>query len=205
MIKWSDHPEYVEFMKDYIPGHVWSETAKAFYVKFGITLTRSHIKNFCNRFGVRSGITNAGCFSKGSIPHNKGKKMSEETYRKVKGTMFKKGNLPHNYRPVGSERVTVDGYVEIKIADPNKWRLKSRVLYEQYHNVKLTKSDVIIFLDGNRLNLDIDNLFLISRAALARFNQDKLYSDNPEMTKAAALMAELKTKTRKKRKKEQSL
>ena len=200
MIKWLEHPEYVEFMKDYIPGHVWDETVKAFYEKFGVTLTRSQIKNFCNRFNVRSGITNAGCFKKGSIPHNKGKKMSAETYRKVKGTMFKKGNIPKNHREVGSERVNVDGYVEIKVAEPNKWVLKQRWLYEQHHNVKLTKSDVIIFLDGNRLNLNIDNLFLISRAALARFNQDKLYSDNSEMTKAAALMAELKTKTRKKRK-----
>ena len=200
MIKWLEHPEYVEFMKDYIPGHVWDETVKAFYEKFGVTLTRSQIKNFCNRFNVRSGITNAGCFKKGSIPHNKGKKMSAETYWKVKGTMFKKGNIPKNHREVGSERVNVDGYVEIKVAEPNKWVLKQRWLYEQHHNVKLTKSDVIIFLDGNRLNLNIDNLFLISRAALARFNQDKLYSDNSEMTKAAALMAELKTKTRKKRK-----
>lgn len=200
MIRWSDHPEYVEFMKEYIPGHVWNETSKAFYEKFGVTLTRSQIKNFCNSFNVRSGITNASCFKKGSIPHNKGKKMRPEIYEKRKGTMFKKGNLPHNYRPVGSERVNVDGYVEVKIADPNKWVLKQRLLYEQYHDVKLTRNDVIIFLDRNRLNFDIDNLFLISRAALVRFNQDKLYSDNPEMTKAAALMAELKNKTRKKRK-----
>ena len=199
MIRWLDHPEYVGFMKDYIPGHVWNETAKAFYEKFGVTLTRSQIKNFCNRFNVRSGITNAGCFKKGLIPHNKGKKMSAETYQKVKGTMFKKSNIPKNHREVGSERITVDGYVEIKVAEPNKWKVKSRVLYEQYHDVKLTRNDVIIFLDGNKLNLDVDNLFLISRAALARFNQDKFYSDNPEITKAAALMAELKTETRKKR------
>ena len=126
MIRWLDHPEYVEFMKDYITGHVWDETAKAFYEKFGVTLTRSQIKNFCNHFNVRSGITNAGCFKKGLIPHNKGKKMPAETYQKVKGTMFKKGNIPKNHREVGSERITVDGYVEIKVAEPNKWKLKSR-------------------------------------------------------------------------------
>lgn len=199
IIKWSDHPEYVEFMKDYIPGHQESEIKEAFYEKFGILLTEFQIGNFKTRHKLKSG-THGGQFVKGFTPHNKGKKMSAETYRKVKDTMFKKGNIPKNHREVGSERITVDGYVEIKVADPNKWKLKQRWLYEQYHNVKLTKSDAIIFLDGNRLNLNIDNLFLISRAALARFNQDKLYSDNPEMTKAAALMAELKTKTRKKRK-----
>ena len=29
--------------------------------------------------------------------------------------MFKKGNVPANHRPIGSERITVDGFVEIKV------------------------------------------------------------------------------------------
>ena len=203
MIRWNKRPDMVAYMMEIIPGHEEYQIKELFQNKFGILLTESQIGGFKYKYHIRSG-THGGRFAKGFTPYNKGKKMSAETYRKVKGTMFKKGNVPKNHREVGSERITVDGYVEIKVAEPNKWKLKSRYLYEQYHNVKLTKSDVIIFLDGNRLNLDIDNLFLISRAALARFNQDKLYSDNPEMTKAAALMAELKTKTRKKRKKEQS-
>ena len=35
-------------------------------------------------------------------------------------TWFKKGHIPANYRPVGSERVNADGYIEVKVADPNK-------------------------------------------------------------------------------------
>lgn len=199
MIKWNERPDMVAYMMEIIPGHEEYQIKELFQDKFGILLTESQIGNFKTKHKLKSG-THGGQFVKGFTPRNKGKKMSAETYRKVKGTMFKKGNIPKNHREVDSERINIDGYVEIKVAEPNKWKLKSRVLYEQYHNVKLTKSDVIIFLDGNRLNLNIDNLFLISRAALARFNQDKLYSDNPEMTKAAALMAELKTKTHKKRK-----
>lgn len=200
MIKWSDHPEYVEFMKDFIPGHQECEIREAFYEEFGILLTESQIGGFKSKHHIRSG-THGGQFIKGFTPYNKGKKMPKKVYEKAKYTMFRKGHIPHNHKKVGSERINVDGYVEIKVAEPNKWKLKSRYLYEQHHNVRLTRNDVIIFLDGNRLNLDIDNLFLISRAALARFNQDKLHSDNPEITKAAALMAELKTKTRKKQKK----
>ena len=64
-------------------------------------------------------------------------------------TMFKAGNIPNNYRPIGSERIDCDGYVMVKVADPNSWRLKQRVLYEQYHGVKLEKSDVVLFLDGD--------------------------------------------------------
>lgn len=198
-IRWNKRPDMVAYMMEIIPGHEEYQIKELFQDKFGILLTESQIGNFKCIHHIRSG-THGGRFVKGFTPYNKGKKMSAETYRKVKGTMFKKGNIPKNHREVGSERINVDGYVEIKVAEPNKWKLKSRYLYEQHYNVKLTQNDVIIFLDGNKLNLDIDNLFLISRAALARFNQDKLYSDNPEMTKAAALMAELKTKTRKKRK-----
>ena len=200
MIRWSKRPDMVAYMMEIIPGHEEYQIKELFQDKFGILLTESQIGGFKSKYHIRSG-THGGQFIKGITPYNKGKKMPKKVYEKAKHTMFRKGHIPHNHKEVGSERINVDGYVEIKVAEPNKWRLKQRLLYEQHHNVKLTKSDVIIFLDGNKLNLDIDNLFLISRAALARFNQDKLHSDNPEITKAAALMAELKTKTRKKQKK----
>lgn len=198
-IMWSKRPDMVAYMMEIIPGHEESQIKELFLDKFGILLTESQIGNFKYKYHIRSG-THGGQFKKGQVSPTKGKKMPEEVYEKAKHTMFRKGHIPHNHKEVGSERINVDGYVEIKVAEPNKWVFKSRYLYEQHHNVKLTRSDVIVFLDGNKLNLDIDNLFLISRAALARFNQDKLYSDNPEMTKAAALMAELKTETYKKRK-----
>ena len=67
----------------------------------------------------------------------------------MKRTMFKKGNKPLNHREVGSERINVDGYVEIKVAEPATWKLKQRVVYEEYHKVKLTSNDTIIFLDSN--------------------------------------------------------
>ena len=199
MIDWKGNPEWIAFLVEFIPGHTEKQIADAFYEKFGVLVNRMQIKNFKTHYKVKSG-TIGGQFQKGHKTWNKGRKMDPEVYKKCAPTMFKKGKVSVNKKPVGSERVNVDGYVEIKVAEPNKWMAKSRYLYEQHHNVKLTRNDVIVFLDGNKLNLDIDNLFLISRAALARFNQDKLYSDNPEMTKAAALMAELKTKTRKKRK-----
>ena len=57
--------------------------------------------------------------------------MPKEVYEKVKHTMFAKGNVPPNHRPVGSERISIDGYIEVKVAEPDKWRLKQRVVYEE--------------------------------------------------------------------------
>ena len=198
MIKWKKNPDMVAYMKQIIPGHEESEIRAMFLEKFSIELSEGQIGNFKNKYKIYSG-THGGCFKKGQVPMNKGKKMSPEVYKKVKATMFKTGNIPHNHRAVGSERVNVDGYIEVKVAEPNKWKLKQRLVYEEYYDVTLTSNDVIIFLDGNRQNLDINNLYKMTRAALVRYNQDRLYSDNLEQSKAAANVAILKSEIIKKK------
>lgn len=109
-------------------------------------------------------------FKKGHKPFNKGKKqtefMSKEAIEKTKATRFKKGSSPHNYKPIGYERTTKDGYVEVKVRDGEKqknFELKHRLIWEK-HNGKIPKGYNIQFKDGNRLNCNIDNLYMISRA-----------------------------------------
>ena len=193
MIKWREHPEMVEFMMEYIPGHQESEIRAEFEKRFGIVLTEGQIGNFKYLHGVKSG-TNGGRFQKGHITHNKGKKMSPEVYERVKHTMFQKGHAPVNHRPVGSERINADGYTEVKVAEPNEWKLKQRFIYEEATGEKLTKNDVIIFLDGNRQNFDMSNLVKMTRVELARYNQDHLYGEEVEINKTAVLVAKLKAK-----------
>lgn len=103
---------------------------------------------------------------KGSVPPNKGKKMSAELYEKCSATFFKKGNVPVNIVPVGTERITDDGYIEIKVKDGSlqkNWRLKHRIVWEQ-HNGPIPKGYNVQFKDGNRQNVAIDNLYIISRS-----------------------------------------
>jgi hypothetical protein len=148
-----------------------------------------------DKYGVKSG-THGGRFEKGQPAFNKGKKMTPEQYKRCSGTMFRKGHSPQNHREVGSERINVDGYIEIKVEEPNKWRLKQRVMYEKYHNVKLTRNEAIVFLDGNKLNLAEDNLFCLTRAELVRYNQNKLRGEDSETGLGAALLAKLSTRLR---------
>lgn len=152
-------------------------------------------------------LNNVGTrFKKGHVPANKGKKMSTEQYEKCKATMFKKGGCPPNHRPVGSERVNVDGYVEIKVAEPNKWRLKHRVLWEEAHG-PIPKGYNIQFKDGNRQNLAMDNLYMLSRADQIR-NENNLYCRYPdgviELIRAKAQLKSLITKRKKKLKNERN-
>lgn len=105
----------------------------------------------------------AARFQKGSVPLNKGKKVSPETYAKCQPTMFKKGQTPLNHRDVGSERVNVYGYIEIKVAEPNRWRLKHRIIWEQV-NGAIPKGFNVQFKNHNRKDCRIENLYLISKA-----------------------------------------
>ena len=191
MIKWSKHPEYVKFMKKIIPGHTEPEIKAAFKKKYGINLTDGQIGGFKTKHQIKSG-THGGCWVKGQVSCNKGQKMPADVYVKCQPTMFKQGHMPQNHKPVGSERINVDGYVEIKVEEPKKWRLKQRVVYEQYYGVKLDRNDAIIFLDGNRLNLDIENLVRMTRSELVRYNQMKLHGDNPDLNMSAVLLAKIK-------------
>ena len=156
------------------PDHFAFEIAEV----LGNGRTANQVQNCAARLGVRSSYekrvrsgrmssnnpnTIASRFKKGYTPPNKGKKLSPEVYAKVSRTMFKKGNRTHNYKPVGSERVNVDGYVEVKVADPGKWRLKHRVIWEEAHG-PIPRGHNVQFRDGNSQNLSLDNLYLISRS-----------------------------------------
>ena len=102
-------------------------------------------------------------FQKGSIPLNKGKKVSPEVYSKIQPTMFKKGSTPVNHRDVGEERVNVYGYIEIKVSEPNTWRLKHRVMWEQVYGT-IPMGYNVQFKNHNPLDCRIENLYLISKA-----------------------------------------
>ena len=186
---------YPEGFEEFIRKVSWEkhlpELHKIVTAKFGDVLTQEQLKSFLSRRHIIR-FENHGRFEKGHIPSNKGKKMPADVYEKAKHTMFKKGNQPCNHREVGSERINVDGYVEIKVAEPNHWKLKHRVVYENYHNVKLKSTDVVIFLDGDKQNLDIDNLVPIDRGINAIMNHDRMRFADAEITRTEVNIARLK-------------
>lgn len=194
-MKYTD--EMKQFILDNYKGRYNQELADLFNQKFNANITSRTIKSYKANNKLNSGLT--GKFRKGQTPHNKGKKMPKEVYEKVKHTMFAKGNVPPNHRPVGSERISKDGYIEVKVAEPNKWRLKQRVVYEEAKG-KIPESCPIIFLDGNKRNFDIDNLRCITRSELLYLNCNGLNNSN-EITETGILMARLDSAKNKRKKK----
>ena len=117
-------------------------------------------------------------FPKGNIPANKGKKMPANVYEKARKTMFRKGNIPANHKPIGYERINVDGYVEVKVAEPNKFRLKHRIVWEENFGT-IPPGYNVQFRDKNRQNLQPDNLYLISRSDQLK-KENSMYARYPK-------------------------
>lgn len=59
---------------------------------------------------------------------------------------------------IGTEKI-INGYLYVKVADGH-WQLKHRIIMEEMLGRPLTKAEYIRFKDGNRKNLDPDNLEL---------------------------------------------
>lgn len=111
-------------------------------------------------------------FKKGQQSWNKGKK----GYMGANVTSFKKGNKPHNHKPIGSTRHDKDGYLVIKVAEPNKWKFLHRHIWEQAHG-KIEKGFNVIFKDGNKLNTELFNLEVISKVENMQRNNINRYPE----------------------------
>lgn len=120
-------------------------------------------------------------FQKGHTPHTKGKRaeewMTPEGLARSTATRFKKGQRPATWKPLGSERINVDGYIEVKVAEGKPWRHKQRVLWERAHG-PIPEGYMVSFKDGNKQNCELDNLYLLSRADGLRANSVTNYPDD---------------------------
>ncbi len=166
------------------------EITERFNKKFGTKKTVNAISNQRYKYGFTTTARNY--WKSGHEPWNKGKKGWQAPG--AERTQFKKGHRPQTWVPVGSETVDTDGYQKVKIADPNKWAFKHRLVWERHNGRKIPDGHAVIFGDGNKLNLDPENLILVSRAQLARMNQSGLIKNDAALTKTGAVVADLLNK-----------
>lgn len=123
----------------------------------------------CGRLdGIRGRQTR---FQKGQQAWNKGLK---GLALGGKATQFKPGNLPHNHVSIGSIITDRDGYLHIKVADPDRWRLLHQKTWEDQYG-PIPVGMVLVFRDRNLKNCALNNLELISRPDLMRRNSIHRY------------------------------
>lgn len=115
-----------------------------------------------------------GQFKPGLVPWNTGR--SHPARGRSVETQFKRGRAPQesrNYLPIGSERLTKDGYVERKVTDDQsvvparRWTAVHRLVWEAA-NGPVPPGRIVVFRRGMHTtvvaDIAIDRLELITRA-----------------------------------------
>lgn len=109
-------------------------------------------------------------FKPGNQSWNAGKKIGSKG--RSAQTQFKPGQLPPNHKPIGSERL-MDGYLQRKMTEtgypPRDW-VPVHILLWQEHHGQVPAKHCVIFKDGIKSNIVIENLECLSRSDLMRRN-----------------------------------
>ena len=133
-------------------------------------VSQANLTALCKRKGWLTGRT--GRFPKGAEPHNKGKRFAPRGSEKGWFRAGERhGKAARNYKPVGTERISEDGYLERKVHDglplQSRWRAVHLIRWEEA-NGPLPEGYALKCLDGDRLNTDPSNWRAVPRALLPR-------------------------------------
>ena len=173
--KWTETE--LEYLREIAKGKYISEIVELMSKKFNYSFRKTQIKSAMTKHKIKN---NMKCkVRKGTKPWNKGIKIGNSHI--------------HNLKSIGDEYVNSEGFIMIKLDNPIRWVHKHRYIYEQAHG-EIGKNNVIIFLDGDKTNLSLDNLHCITRKQLMKMNQNNLFYSDPELTKVGIEVAKLMLK-----------
>jgi hypothetical protein len=141
-------------------------------------------------------------FKPGHVPANKGMKMPGWAPGRMAETQFKCGQIGNKYMPIGTERVNPDGYRERKVTDtlgtPRDWKGVQILVWEEAHG-PVPAGRVVIFKDGDKANIVLENLECLSRRDLMLRNSSQRWG--PEVFGLIQLRGALNRKIRSQREK----
>ena len=116
-------------------------------------------------------------FAPGRVPANKGLRRPGWSPGRMSETQFKPGVRMGValalWKPIGTERVNGDGYLDRKVNDDlppqRRWRAVHLLLWEAAHG-PVPPHHAVVFVNGNKQDIRLENLECISRGDLARRN-----------------------------------
>ena len=155
--------------------------------KHGINRTPAQVRNRKKYLGITSGQV-------------------QRPSEKSRATQFKAGNLPHNTKPIGYERLSKSGYIEVKVkmrpSDPkcnDNFVPKHKLVWEAA-NGPVPEGCIVVFKDGNKQNITLENLSCITRRQNAIMNREHIRCDNPDAFEVCLAMADIKSAVSKRKK-----
>lgn len=167
-------PEEVAFLRNNLHGRSYAEMTTLFNQRFGLRLRLGQICKAGQRYGLRNDRDTR--LKPGSTAGE--------------STRYIKGQSSLRKKPIGSERLMPDGYTDVKIADPSKWKRKHIFVYESMYG-PVPKGHAVLFGDGDKQNFAPHNLVLVSRQELAVMNRRGLVGGSAELTRTGKLVADV--------------
>jgi len=177
-----------EFIKANIKGISVFKLVDKINKRFDTDLNYNQIRAYVKNHKLTSGHDTQ--YKKG---HNPTGGCIKKGQRRGVKTEYKKGVHPHNWVPVGAERITTDGYIDIKVQDGHQqhnWKAKHKIIWEKA-NGPIPKGNVVIFANGDNRDFDIDNLLCITKHQLLVLNRKHLIKNNSNITKTSVELAKL--------------
>ena len=163
--------KYPEDFEDFVRNNISKYTKEDFMLlverKYKLKFTKNALKSYLRKHNIK------------------------ERYTDYKENMIRE-TAKHK---VGAERMTKDG-LYVKVAQPNIWRKKTRVMYEKYHNCKLRKKDYVLFLNQNHNDYSKENLILSTNREKCCMHNWGTFSKNPKLTEIGVLSARLAIKAK---------
>lgn len=191
---------YTRIQKNFIiknGGMPRKELCDLFNKRFKCNISHNAMKATCLRMGLKA--DNSGRYQKGNVPWTKGTK----GVCKPNSGSFKKGHKPANKKKLGHIRICPkDGYILVRVRrkrnalpgkKENNYRHKHVVDWEAV-NGKIPKGMILRFKDGDKTNISLDNLILITRVMNVRLNQNGYHEAPDELKPAIWSTSELQSK-----------
>ena len=160
--------EQIEYLKKIAEGTPRKEIVKKINDKFNLNLTILQVRDCMNKRGIRNNID--------------------------KRFSAKNGNRCQQEKPIGTISRWECGYARIKTGK-NEWEFIQRYVWKEHYG-EIPPGYSVIFLDGNTDNYNIENLALVNKNELMKYNSMRLNSDNQELNKVVVNLAKLMTKAK---------
>ena len=185
---WTEEED--NLLRELAPGRTIYEISEELR-KHGIDRTPAQVRNRKKYLGITSG-------------------QAQRPSEKSRATQFKAGNLPHNTKPIGYERLSKSGYIEVKVkmrptalTDGKRCNdnfvPKHKLVWEAA-NGPVPEGCIVVFKDGNKQNITLENLSCITRRQNASMNRGHIRCDNPDAFDTCLAMADIKSAVSKRKK-----
>jgi hypothetical protein len=112
-------------------------------------------------------------------------------------TQFKAGRKPQTWKPIGSTRISKEGYLQSKVSDtgypPRDW-VGVHILAWQGAHGPIPAGYIVAFKNGKKDNTSVENLELLSRRELMLRNT--IHNYPPELADVIRVNGALRRKIR---------